>query len=144
MNPDEYDWVTGLEPPAVMAERKAVQQEEDDAKANLPWYMRDYEADEMELMGDTELDQLLDDFYGEPAGELKRKTPEGTSPVERYHHESPSGVPDSHSVSATDTIPYDGQSACKSRDPRLYWKHPFGCGCNQRIAFCSGQNHHRA
>lgn len=114
-----------------MAEREVAQQEEKDAKANLPWYTRDYEADEMNLMSDTELNQLLDDFYGESAEKLSGKAPEKASPVERYRHKFQTGLLEKHAVSFEETIPYDSQTVCKSLDPRLYRKHPFGCGCNQ-------------
>ena len=130
MDLDDHDRYIGLEPSEAMAVRKAVQQEEKDATARLRWYTRDYAADEMKIMGNAELNKLLDDFYG-VAEQLNEKEPEENPPIERYQYEVPSGLPNNHTVPMEDTIHYYGQSVCKSPDPRFYWKHPFGCGCNQ-------------
>ena len=132
MYPDESDWVTGLRPFEGMVERNVAQLTENNAKASLSWHIRAYEADKIELMGDSELEQVLDDFYGESAGEQNGKTlGESLPPAERYRRQLPNGLPDNHSVPVKNSVPYDGQSVCNFLDPRLYLKHPFGCGCNQ-------------
>lgn len=132
MYPDEADWVTGLRPFEGVAERNAAQQTENIAKASLSWYKRDYEADQMELMGDSELNQVLDDFYDESAGEPNGKIPgQSLPPAELYRPQLLNGMPDNHSVLVKNSVPYDVQSVCNSLDPRLYLKNPIGCGCNQ-------------
>lgn len=125
-----------------MVERKAIRGKEYHAKASLPWYIRDYEADEMELMGDIELGQLLDDFYGEPAGELNEKAPRETPPFKQLRQELPSGFLYNHAAPIENSIPHDYQSVCKSLDPRLYLKHPFACGCNQVSRFIPAEITH--
>lgn len=120
-NPAEYDWATGNELSEVIAGRTAAQQTKHNARASPAWYTRDYEPEEAELMGDTELNQLLDDFYGETtAGEPDGKPPEETSAL-WYKHAIP----------VNNSIPYIGRSGCVFLDPRVYVKHPWGCGCNQ-------------
>lgn len=129
---DEYGWATGVEPSEAMAEKKATQETKHDATTSLPWYVRDYEAEETNLIGGTELNQLLDDFYGETAGKPDEKTPRKTSVlVERDRPELPSVLPYTHAILSKNSVPCNGRSVCASLDPTLYIKHPFSCGCNQ-------------
>ena len=115
----------------VMAQRKAAQQTKQNAKAG-PWYKRDYEAEEAEIMGDTELSLLLDDFYGKTAEKLDGKAPGGGSAsFERNQQELPDVLRYDNAIPLENNISYIGRAVCVSPDPRVYLKHPWGCGCNQ-------------
>lgn len=134
MDPAVSERTTGLKPLEVMAKRKRDQQEEDEGEANLPWYTRDYDSDELGLMGDTDLDKVLDAFYDEGAKDSERKGPEDNAPAKRRRREPQSRVPDIHVTAVEEFFPRNDPSVCKSLDPRVYWKHPLGCGCNNKIS----------
>lgn len=131
MNPPASKRTTGLKPLEVGTKRKIDQQEEDEGEANLPWYTRDYDADELGLMGDIELDKVLNEFYDESTKDSKGKSPEDNIPAKRCRREPQSGVPDIQFTSVEETITHNDQLVCKSLDPRVYQKHPFGCRCNE-------------
>lgn len=132
VNPDEYDWTTGLEMSEAMADREAAQKTKKNARASPPWYKRDYEAEEAEIMGDTELSLLLDDFYGKTAEKLDGEASGGSSgSIERNQPELPDVLGYDHAIPLENSISYLGRAVCVSLDPRVYLKHPWGCGCNQ-------------
>lgn len=143
MRPNEDKFMTVLESSEVIAEIKAVQQEANDTTTILPWYTRDYEPDEMELMGDTELNQFVDEFYDEPAGELIETAPPNIWTAEAYFDPRTrsnhlSGC-EGQDGSLAPTLPFNIETHVRRMSARLHAQEP--AAAKQEASFNIDQEH---